>query len=139
MTVNRIIMALYYNPFEWPSEDDMKKSIEIHDKLGFNSWKIYRRVYEFEGERYEIFGIPDRISPDGYVEELRLGKSKDIEPAEAEANIYCWLVGLKNYRIYFYDSRKERVFMKIENEFDEKRLVKDLDEGLRRLKNIRNI
>ena len=63
--VSKIVSILFYNPLQRVSEDVLSEGTMIHNRLGFSGTTTYRRFYEFEGELYEIIGMPDRITEDG--------------------------------------------------------------------------
>ena len=69
--VSRIVSILFYNPLQRVPEEILAEGTAIHNRLGFSGTTTYRRFYEFEDELYEIIGMPDRITEDGYVEELK--------------------------------------------------------------------
>lgn len=142
--VGKIVGILYYNPLRRVPEEVLAEGTMIHVRLGFSGTTTYRRFLELEGELYEIIGMPDKITEDdgiGYVEELKVCSNprrinEALEIGKTQANIYCWLSGLKNYMVHVYSPRTGMVEKSYQGKYDEEKCLRDIRKGLKRIKKI---
>jgi len=116
----------------------------IHIRLGYNQQEIYRRFFYYREngneEIWQVGGCPDKIDyENGVIRELKTYRSERrkqflLEVGRTQANIYCWLTGLRRYCIDLYDLNQQRITESICEEYDEKKAIKDITEAIRRKK-----
>jgi len=116
----------------------------VHNRLGYNQQEIYRRFFYYKEdgneEIWQVGGCPDKIDyNEGVIRELktyRSPKAKEflLEVGKSQANIYCWLTGLKRYCVDLYNVSEQKITDSVCEEFNEQKAMQDISEAIKRKK-----
>jgi len=147
LTVTEIVNLIHYSPFHQPKPEILAKILEIgkifHEVLGYNNNKTYERYIKIKfknkktgdirEETWRIIGKPDAIEEDKIVEFKTLDSlgyndanlKELLEAARTQANLYCWLTGLKVYKIKIFIFEREEIRI-WEFMYDKQKAVRDI-------------
>jgi len=80
----------------------MSEGARIHLEMGFTNKKSFSKIID----DVVVSGVPDRVT-NGVIEDLKTYYTEESRAwysvlAHCQCNLYCYLAGLKKYRIFFY-------------------------------------
>lgn len=97
----------------------------VHNRLGYDNTQIFKRYYyckQFD-EVWLITGMPDKLEPErNTVVELKTygskaTKQRQIKAGEIQVQVYCFITGLENWELHFFNSYREEMEAPIGNKF----------------------
>jgi len=146
ISVGEIERLLYYIKDELSGYKVPEKFLHegqwVHNRLGYNQPEIFKRFFEYEvnGKReyWMVLGAPDKIDTEqGIIYELktyRHPKAKEflLNVARSQANIYCWLTGLRKYCVDLYNMYEGKITDRICEDYSESRALNDIREAIER-------
>ena len=116
----------------------MSEGTRLHLEMGFTNKRSFSKMID----DVIVSGIPDRIT-DGVIEDLKTyysEESRDFYEAMAhcQCNIYCFLAGLKKYKIYMYHVPSGRMTI-IEKAADYDQALRDIRKAVRVWKKLHEV
>jgi len=116
----------------------MSEGTRLHLEMGFTNKRSFSKMVD----DVIVSGIPDRIT-DGVIEDLKTyysEESRDFYEAMAhcQCNIYCFLAGLKKYKIYMYHVPSGRMTI-IEKSADYDQALRDIRKAVRVWKKLHEV
>jgi len=150
ISVSEIERLLYYVHDELKGyrvpDKTLNEGRRIHNRLGYNQPEIFKRFFFFRNgsseEFWQVIGAPDSIDyENGIIRELKTYRSPQskeflLEVGRSQANIYCWLTGLKKYCIDLYDMYQNKITESVCEDFNEERAIMEISEAIRRKKHL---
>lgn len=142
LSVSEITTLLFYQKANIKGqrvpEEILRQGQIVHSRLGFNNIKMFQRYWfsETTNSWWLIRGMPDKINDkEGVVEELKTyykwTRKTQIEAGRVAGQIYCWLLGFKKFRIYFYNTLEEKIEKVEEYEFDEQKVKEYIEKAIK--------
>lgn len=127
--------SLIDDPFRWIPKAELAAGSLLHFRFGYGGSDLYMRLFEYEGELYQVRGAPDKVLDDGTVEEFktykRRSKIKQEKRARLQIQFYGWLTGSKKGRITLYGRDTEKTSY-IDVKLSHKKAQRMLNEAMRR-------
>ena len=116
----------------------MSEGTRLHLEMGFTNKRSFSKVVD----DIVVSGIPDRIT-NGVIEDLKTyysEESRDFYEAMAhcQCNIYCFLAGLKKYKIYMYHVPSGKM-TEIERLADYDQALKDIRKAVKVWKKLHEV
>jgi len=128
LSVSKIITDLFYSEKPFKRGNTTSGSV-LHYRLGFTGDEVYCRFLELPETYVKLCGAPDRIMlANGklYVDELKTTYNHQgymEKVAYTQLQLYMFLTGIPNGRIWIYDKRRGELRMIREVEYNESFVV----------------